>query len=123
MDAELEVSDIRSFKKCLDQLWKCAELAKLAKLDQLCLLKIDLESVLEDRNQLTHSIWHWSEIAPDRVTTQNFPDYHEGKWSFIKGDGARLTPRPLEEWTLTELGQFRDRLRALYHRLVKLFQG
>jgi hypothetical protein len=41
----------------------------------------------------------------------------------IKGDGTRLTPQSLAQWTLEELRAFAAHLRDLCQRLENLFRG
>jgi hypothetical protein len=118
MDAELSAAE-GPFDNCLDRLLAAAEKVTLARIKELRLLKEELKEATRQRNILTHSIW--LEIQ-GKIVMQNFPDYHKSKWIFIKGDGQRLAPQRLQEWTLQDLQVFTAHLRDLSERLTNLFQ-
>ncbi len=119
MDAELTAAE-GTFDNCLDQLIVAANKTPFPKIGELCSLVEELKEATRQRNILAHSVWHEIE---GKIVVHNFPDYHRSKHMRIKGDGARLTPQALAEWTLQELETFTARLHDLSERLDNLFRG
>jgi hypothetical protein len=119
MDAELTAAE-GSFDNSLDKLIVAANNIPFPKIGELCLLVEELKEATRQRNILAHSVWHEIE---GKIVVHNFLDYHRSKHMRIKGDGTRLIPQPLAEWTLPELENFTGRLRDLSEKLENVFRG
>lgn len=119
MDAELAAAE-PNFAVCLDQLEVAANKIQFLKLDELGPLVEELKEAARHRNIFAHSVWHEIE---GKIVVHTFPDYHKHKHMLIKGDGTRLTPQSLGQWTLEELRAFAAHLRDLCQRLENLFRG